>query len=59
MTRVNGDVYVASQTGQAQQPAPQRGLLVIYSALMLTKLSRALLGENADRHLISDKPPGD
>jgi DNA-binding MarR family transcriptional regulator len=26
---------------------------------LLTKLSRALLGENADRHLISDKPPGD
>jgi DNA-binding MarR family transcriptional regulator len=24
---------------------------------LLTKLSRALLGENADRHLISDKPP--
>ena len=52
-----------------QQPTPQRGLLVIYSALMLalllaaldqtivatallTKLSRALLGADADRNLI-------
>jgi EmrB/QacA subfamily drug resistance transporter len=42
VTRVNGDVYVASQTGQAQQPAPQRGLLVIYSALMLAMLLAAL-----------------
>ena len=25
---------------------------------LLTKLSRALLGENADRHLINGKPPG-
>jgi hypothetical protein len=33
---------VASQTGQAQQPARQRGLLVIYSALMLAMLLVAL-----------------
>jgi len=50
--------------GQNQQPAQPCGLLVIYSALMLaalgellTKLSRALLGEDADRNLISAKPP--
>jgi EmrB/QacA subfamily drug resistance transporter len=33
---------VASQTGQVQQPARQRGLLVIYSALMLAMLLAAL-----------------
>jgi EmrB/QacA subfamily drug resistance transporter len=40
--QLNGDVRVASQAGQAQQPARPRGLLVIYSALMLGMLLAAL-----------------
>src|ERR1700723_1023014 len=40
--QLNGDVRVASQTAPAQQPGKPRGLLVIYTALMLAVLLAAL-----------------
>src|ERR1700723_3664349 len=40
--QLNGDVRVASQTGPTQQVQKPRGLLVIYSALMLAMLLAAL-----------------